>query len=65
MRQARFAAFYMLVLSQVLSGYEEPVFPFAPKAEDEGSTAILYTDSEIVAWASDVANINFGTDVSD
>lgn len=65
MRQARFAAFCLLALTRALSGYVEPVFPFAPKAEDEGSTAILYIDPEIVAWATDVTDINFGTDVSD
>ncbi len=64
MRQVRIAAFCLLALTRVLSGYEEPVFPFAPKAEDDGSTAILYTDPKIVAWATDVTAINFGTDVS-
>ncbi len=64
-RQVQIATFCLLALTRLLSAYEPPVFPFAPKAEDEGSTAILYTDPKIIAWATDVTAINFGTDVSE
>lgn len=51
--------------AQVLHAYQAPVPPFAPAAGEEGTTAIAYTDAAILSWASGVAELTFGEEVSD
>lgn len=40
-----------------------PAFPFAPKAGQEGSTAIAHDDPRFVAWATGSVNYQVGTEV--
>ncbi|NDV63265.1 hypothetical protein G0Q06_12435 [Puniceicoccales bacterium CK1056] len=48
-----------------LVAYTPPVFPYAPAAGQEGSTAIPFDDPEFTGWANAVVSVNFGSDVGD
>ena len=47
-------------------GFVTPAdFPFAPAAEEPGSTAVTMTDPALVAWAEEVVRIRYGEGVDE
>lgn len=45
--------------------YGFPVWPFAPAAGEEGSTAVGHDDPRILAWATGVTEVVHGSEVAD
>lgn len=48
-----------------LSAYEAPLFPYAPAAGEEGSTAVAFDDKLITGWVTGVAGVEYGEDVAE
>ena len=58
------ATYLFLLIPALLRAYEFPVFPFAPAAGQEGSTAVAHDDPRISAWATRVVSVAYGEEVA-
>lgn len=56
---------FAFIFTPLLGAYDAPAIPYAPAAGLEGSTAIAHDNAGILAWASGVTEVQFGSDVAD